>query len=110
MPGFCKILSQSIGAFITTWTQSTTAQQTQNVERLLNAIKQRTVLEGEVSEGDKQVALENQAEMELQSTPDVPLINSRQAMFIFLSSLVRSWLYLHVIHAHVSVALCKAPN
>jgi hypothetical protein len=88
LPADCKSLAHAVEAFIATWTHSTSSQQTQNANRLINAIKLRAVLQSKVSEKDRQAAMENQSQMELQATPDVPLINSRQAMFIFLSSMV----------------------
>jgi hypothetical protein len=81
-------LSQALSTFIDCWSQSASSRQSQNAARLAESMKLRVGLQLEPSAESQKDALEVATVLQIETTPDLPIIHSRASNFIFLSSLV----------------------
>jgi hypothetical protein len=84
-----KRLSDGLSSFLPVWTHLLSPQsQPQTAERLAIAFKSRSVLEEKAHQPSEMSSLEVATALQIEAIPNIPIVNARASMLIFLNSLV----------------------
>jgi hypothetical protein len=81
-------LSKAINVFLQLWDHYPSKMQMENLPRLLDAFKERTVLGEKLNEFSSTPNADTAAAIKVESTEDLALTRPRASTYVFLSNLV----------------------